>query len=277
MDTSAADEPAPRDYIDQVQRLAAIELSGTPCPEPARLPPCAVQRDEEQRAHDALRRLLARAGPQHRAGRRDRGRLPLPRALPAAGAEEPDEARARGVRHRRQGLLGVLLQHADAAQHPRPQDGQDRTADELRGHGDAHVRGAARADRGRLHVRDVRRRGAHRRPLSPPLPPPTLQPARRPWDTAPQPPLVSGRRLSHRCGTNSDPVPQQFKYTQPVKCKNPVRTGQGGPGRGGAGGGRGEGGKGTRGASRCGGHAALQLQPRRRLAPSACPPLLAPL
>ena len=28
MDTSAADEPAPRDYIDQVQRLAAIELSG---------------------------------------------------------------------------------------------------------------------------------------------------------------------------------------------------------------------------------------------------------
>ena len=48
MDTSAADEPAPRDYIDQVQRLAAIELSGSPCPEPARLPPCAVQRDEEQ-------------------------------------------------------------------------------------------------------------------------------------------------------------------------------------------------------------------------------------
>ena len=30
-----------------------------------------------------------------------------------------------------------------------------------------------------------------------------------------------GSSFARRCGTNSDPVPQQFKYTQPVKCKNP--------------------------------------------------------
>jgi DNA replicative helicase MCM subunit Mcm2 (Cdc46/Mcm family) len=48
-----------------------------------------------------------------------------------------------------------------------------------------------------------------------------------------------GSSFARRCGTNSDPVPQQFKYTQPVKCKNPVRApgaGLGGAGHAGAGG-----------------------------------------
>ena len=39
IDTSAADEPAPRDYIDQVQCTAAVvELPYAPNPDPARLP-----------------------------------------------------------------------------------------------------------------------------------------------------------------------------------------------------------------------------------------------
>ena len=43
MDTSAADEPAPRDYIDQVSAQPPPKLSDAPYPEPTRLPPCAVQ------------------------------------------------------------------------------------------------------------------------------------------------------------------------------------------------------------------------------------------
>ena len=36
-----------------------------------------------------------------------------------------------------------------------------------------------------------------------------------------RPELIEGIFMCETCGTNSDPVPQQFKFSQPVKCKNP--------------------------------------------------------
>ena len=79
--------------------------------------------------------------------------------------------------------------------------------------------------------------------------------------------------------TGAAPTPTRCRSSSSTRSRSSarIRCAQAREALGGAGGGAGGGGKGTRGASRCGGHAALQLQPRRRLAPSACPPLLAPL